>query len=270
MAEEGAERLEHGTRDFAGLSTSRLELRPVSPSVLCVRRRRYLSASYIVHDADGVVLIDTGMEPDGSDMLAGLSAVGATVKDVTAILLTHWHNDHSSGTETIRRASGATVYYHEEEAPNFRHTAVSDWRRKLSDALPEHGPISALKALVGQSPPQPIAQATTIVGGELLEGRFRALHTPGHCRGHTSYLYEPESVVFAGDAIAVCFERLWFMSRFLTDDLQQARESMRRVAELDVTAFCPGHRGPLLDPAGEKRAAILEYLGSGKRWPWLS
>ena len=102
---------------------ARLELIPVSGAVLCVRRPRYLSASYIVHDRDGIVLVDAGMEANGADMIEGLGSIGARVDDISAILLTHWHNDHSSGAEALRRASGARVYYHALEAPNFRRTA---------------------------------------------------------------------------------------------------------------------------------------------------
>lgn len=89
---------------------SSLQLIQVDDGVLCVRRPRYLSASYIVHDEEGVVLVDAGMEADGSDMIAGLRSLGLGVDRVRSILLTHWHNDHSSGAEALRSASGATLY----------------------------------------------------------------------------------------------------------------------------------------------------------------
>ncbi len=56
---------------------TRLALFDVTPQVLCVARPRLLSNSYIVHDREGVVLVDAGMEPDGADMLAGLRRLGA-------------------------------------------------------------------------------------------------------------------------------------------------------------------------------------------------
>jgi glyoxylase-like metal-dependent hydrolase (beta-lactamase superfamily II) len=248
----------------------RLELSRVSDAVLCVRRPRYLSASYIVREPDGCYVVDAGMETDASDMLAGLAALGATARDVRAIMLTHWHNDHCAGAEALRQASGATVYFHELESAHFRGTAVGPLRRRISAWLPDHGPLSAAKALVGQSPPASIGKATTFRGGELLEARFRALHTPGHTAGHASYLHEPSGTLFAGDAIAVCFGRLWFMSRFLTEDLVTARASMRAVAAMESTAVCPGHRGPLSTGVAAHRARVLAYLDSGRRWPLLS
>lgn len=248
----------------------RLELLSVTPQVLCVRRTRYLSASYIVHDEKGVVLVDAGMEADGSDMLRGLEQIGADARDIRAILLSHWHNDHSSGAEALRELSGARVYYHRLEAPNFERSAVSPLRRRVADLLPEHGPLSAFKALVGQSPPRAIRGATRLAGGETIEGRFQVLHTPGHSAGHVSYYYAPGRVLFAGDALAVCRGRLWFLSRFLTEDRERARESMRAVAAIEAEAICPGHRGPMNERVAEQRRKLLAELDAGRAWPWIS
>jgi len=248
----------------------RLELVPVSDSVLCVRRARYCSASYVVHEPDGVFLVDAGMEPDGSDLLAGLRHLGRDVREVRALLLTHWHNDHAAGADALRQLSGARVYVHEREQPWFEQRVAGPWRRRLSELLPEHGPLSALKALVGQAPPRAVRDTTACRDGELLEGRFRVLHTPGHTQGHASFLHLPTRTLFTGDAIAVCSGRLWYMSRFLTHDLATAQESMRAVAAVDSTAICPGHRGPLSRGLDEHRRRILARIDAGKPWPLLS
>ncbi len=247
---------------------SGLELTHVTPQVLCVRRPRYLSASYIVHDEAGIVLVDAGMQADGSDMLRGLRSAGLRASDVRAILLTHWHNGHSSGAEARRLERCACT--------------TTRWRRRTSSArpsvpgapgpgrVPEHGPFAALKAVVGQSPPRALAAAELVHGGETLEQRFEVLHTPGHTAGHLSFHYRPGRVLFAGDALAVCRGRLWFLSRFLTEDRAQARESMLRVLELDVQAVCPGHRGPLTERVAEHRASLRAELEAGRRWPWIA
>jgi glyoxylase-like metal-dependent hydrolase (beta-lactamase superfamily II) len=237
----------------------RIEFIPVTPHVLCVRRPRYLSNSYIVHDDRGVVLVDAGMEPDGSDMLRGLEHVHRSRDEIAAILLTHWHNDRSSGAEAIRRETGATVYCHRDEHPHLTKSCVRGARRTLADMLPEHGPAAAIKALVGLSPPHAIESATFVENGQLIAARFRVVCTPGHSLGHLSYVYEPDSVLFAGDALAVSGDRLWFMSRFLTEDRALALESMRTCVAIDAEFICPGHRAPL-----------VERLATGKPWPLLS
>jgi glyoxylase-like metal-dependent hydrolase (beta-lactamase superfamily II) len=42
---------------------------------------------------------------------AGLRALRADATTVRAILLTHWHNDHSAGAQAIHASTGAPVYY---------------------------------------------------------------------------------------------------------------------------------------------------------------
>jgi glyoxylase-like metal-dependent hydrolase (beta-lactamase superfamily II) len=249
---------------------SSLELFHVTPRILCVRRPRYMSCSYIVSDEQGTVLVDAGMKPDGSDMLAGLAHLGIPPEDVDAILLTHWHNDHSSGAEAVRAISGARVYYHRFEHANFTRIAVGRLRNSLSALVPELGPLALLKTLIGQSPSRVVATATMVMGGETIEERFRAMHMPGHTAGHTAYLYAPDRALFAGDAIAVCNGRLTFMSRFLTEDRAAAFASMRTLAEEPAEILCPGHRRPLVDSVEPQREAMLRRLRAGEPWPMFS
>ncbi|MGH8527679.1 MAG: MBL fold metallo-hydrolase, partial [Gammaproteobacteria bacterium] len=87
------------------------EIRHVSESIICMRRASYLTCSYLIRTADGLVLVDAGMDSDGADVHAGLRELRASATDVRAILLTHWHNDHSAGAQAIHQLTGAAVYY---------------------------------------------------------------------------------------------------------------------------------------------------------------
>ena len=97
----------------------------VSESVYCVQRRDYLSCSYFVIVPDGVVLVDAGIDVTARDMLEGLSEAGKTPADIRAILLTHWHNDHSSGAAALAELSGCRVYYHEAGRDKFTREALA-------------------------------------------------------------------------------------------------------------------------------------------------
>src|SRR5580700_4844546 len=92
----------------------------VADGVYCVMRRSYFTCSYLVDTGDGgVVAIDAGMKSSGSDVLHALREIGRLPQDVSALLLTHWHNDHASGAAELATASGAAVYYHATESPFF-------------------------------------------------------------------------------------------------------------------------------------------------------
>ena len=80
--------------------------------------------------------------------------------------------------------------------------------------------------------------------GELAEGAFRVLATPGHTSGHVAYLYEPARILFCGDALAVVGKKLRLMARPVTPDRVLARASALRCLHEEVEIICPGHRAP--------------------------
>ena len=247
-----------------------LRLIQVNERVFCVQRRWLLSCSYLVEHGDAVVLVDAGVDAKGADVRFGLRAMGREVSDVRAILMTHWHNDHSAGAAAIQRESGARVYYHAGGEERFlREQRARGLRGWLAQRTPASGPLGPVRAMLELAPPERIEADQLVSEGDLVEGAFRVLETPGHELGHVAYLYEPDNVLFAGDALAVAGKRISFMSRALTQDLDAARRSMLRCLELEPAAVCPGHRHPLVDPpAGEFERArkVVEEL---ERWPWI-
>lgn len=74
----------------------------------------------IVKSGSDATLIDTGYPGDHTRVLASLAAVGVEPQDVTAILVTHAHNDHIGGAQRIRSAYGTPVLMHEQEVPPAR------------------------------------------------------------------------------------------------------------------------------------------------------
>ncbi len=83
---------------------------PVTGNVWCFQRPSYFACSYLISVQDGFVAIDVGMDSYARDFLAGLGALGIAPDRVRAILLTHWHNDHSAGAAFQQREFGVRVY----------------------------------------------------------------------------------------------------------------------------------------------------------------
>jgi glyoxylase-like metal-dependent hydrolase (beta-lactamase superfamily II) len=243
------------------------EVRRVSDSITCLRRASYLTCSYIVRTARGLVLIDAGMDSDGADVHAGLCALRARPSDVRAILLTHWHNDHSAGAQAFHALTGAPVYYHRGDEPQFTGEAgATGLRRWLSDRIPEVGPLVLFKGLLGEAAPRAIAAQHFAEDGDVLLEDFEVVATPGHTAGHVSYFYRPDRALFAGDALAVIGGRIRFMARSVTLDTAAARTSLARCLALQPQIVCPGHREPLVD-AGSACDAMQSHLARDGRWP---
>src|SRR4051812_17957758 len=163
---------------------SRANITQVAKNVYAVIRRSYFTCSYVIALPEGVFLIDAGMDSSGGDMLYALALIGRSVEDVKAILLTHWHNDHSAGACEVQRLSGARIYYHKKEEKYFtRETASIGLRAKLSEAIPESGPLVLLKGLLGSAPARAVEATRCVNHNELIEGDFRVIETPGHTDG---------------------------------------------------------------------------------------
>jgi glyoxylase-like metal-dependent hydrolase (beta-lactamase superfamily II) len=113
--------------------------------------------------------------------------------------------------------------------------------------------------------------AAPMLGAPVLEaGPFEVVPTPGHAEDHVCFVRD--RVCFTGDLI------LGEGSTFVPPDggsLAAYLDSLRRVAELDVELFCPGHGPYVTDPAAKVREYIdhrldrerklLEALERGER-----
>jgi glyoxylase-like metal-dependent hydrolase (beta-lactamase superfamily II) len=118
---------------------------------------------WVVGDDDTCVVIDAPHSVPGI-----LEVVGD--RRVTAILLTHAHDDHVRVAPELAERTGAPLYLHPAEEPL--------WKLVHPD----------------RPMPQPLADGQEIAG-------LRVLHTPGHCPGAVCF-YGPElGCVFTGDTL---------------------------------------------------------------------
>jgi glyoxylase-like metal-dependent hydrolase (beta-lactamase superfamily II) len=186
------------------------------------------------------------------------------------MLLTHWHNDHSAGASFLKSEFGVPVFYEAGDEPFLtRQTASRGIRGWLGKHIPEEGVLVLLRGLLEEAAPEAVAASHLVTDGEMLEGAFRVLATPGHTRGHVAYVHEPTRTLFCGDALAVVSNRLRLMARPVTPDISAAKASAMRCLSEEPEFICPGHRGPLVDNVSQERRRLQKYLQSGGQWPLL-
>jgi glyoxylase-like metal-dependent hydrolase (beta-lactamase superfamily II) len=147
---------------------------------------------------------------------------------------------------------------HEDEAPLLASAA---WRSVPGSGWPVD-PISISASLIYRRwRKQPVQPDATWRDGEWLPGGWRAVHTPGHTPGHTAFYRAEEGLLIAGDAIG-SLERgqIRFPAPEYADNLALARQSVRRLAELDPAVICFGH-----GPEARGAAALLRDLARASR-----
>lgn len=210
------------------------------------------------------------MDSEARDFLRGLATIGIPASQLRALLLTHWHNDHSAGAAFLKRELGIPVYYAAKDEPFLsRRSASRGVRAWLGKHIPEEGVLVLLRGLLEEAAPEAVSATHFVADGETIDGEFRVLATPGHTDGHVAYFHESTRALFCGDALAVVGNHLRLMCRPVTLDLPAARMSALRCLDEEASFICPGHRGPLSENVSRERQRLQSYLRNGGRWPLL-
>ena len=75
---------------------------------------------YVVAEAGAFTVVDAGLPVHWPQVGALLTALGAGLDDVEAVLITHGHGDHAGNAERLRAEAGASVYAHAEDWEDLR------------------------------------------------------------------------------------------------------------------------------------------------------
>ncbi len=140
---------------------------------------------------------------DPSVTEAVLEAVAAKGLNLTQVLNTHWHPDHTGGNQGIKAATGCTI------------TAPDEARK-----------VSAIDRAVSEGDRVMVAGAEAIVWD-----------IPAHTAGHIAYYFEGEGMIFVGDTLFAMG-----CGRLFEGTAEQMYANMQRIAALpeDVRIYC-GH-----------------------------
>ncbi len=170
---------------------------------------------YYVHSfVLGEILIDTSTVHVADELLAELRG-----HNISTIINTHYHEDHTGNNRLLQQELGAEIYAHSEALP---HLTNPETRQRLYQKI-------------CWSHPQPstgLPLKDTITAGDYT---LQVIHTPGHSHDHIS-LYEPQNkLLFTGDLF--CGERVKYLRA--DEDLGQMLASVKQLQSLDVeTIYC--------------------------------
>src|SRR5437868_12141934 len=87
--------------------------------------------AYLIEEQGGVTIVDAGAPGYWNALPAELAAMGRTLDDVRAVLLTHAHLDHIGFAERIRKERGVAVHVHSDDVPLTRKPQTPKWEGRL-------------------------------------------------------------------------------------------------------------------------------------------
>lgn len=127
------------------------------------------------------IVIDPGFA-DETEVQTILGEAEKYDADIKYIVNTHWHPDHTSGDEWLKRETGALVLIHKDDAP-------------MLIAIREVETLFGIQV-------KPITPDATLTDGSTLafgKTGLRVMHTPGHTEGSISLLNQ--LAIFTGDTL---------------------------------------------------------------------
>ena len=158
------------------------------------------------------ILVDPGHRHLFQHVKRGLAQIETTPEQIDVVLVTHGHPDH---LEMVGSFGPATL-----------------WAMSRID-------YEFVMKYIGSHMDFP-APAFFLQEGDLVIGdkTFRVILTPGHSPGSVCLYWPEKKVLFTGDVV--------FSQSIGRTDLpggsgKQLKESISRLAELDVEVLCPGH-----------------------------
>ena len=204
---------------------------------------------YII-DRDRLILIDTGLPRNAQKITRYIQeTLNRKLSELSTIIITHHHIDHTGNIYELKNLSGAQVAVHEADA-DF----VSG---RISRPLPKGG-FGLLFRFMGLFLKSPAAEPDIRLKDEDTIDGLTCICTPGHTPGSICLLDPLSNVLFVGDLLRFDGEKISGPPSQFTMDMDAAKRSILRVATLDFDILLSGHGVPLKGGAAEKARAFIK------------
>jgi glyoxylase-like metal-dependent hydrolase (beta-lactamase superfamily II) len=188
--------------------------------------------SLLVRGAEETLILDPSL---------GVIPRRAALPRVDRVVNSHCHEDHVAGNYLF---PDAACHVHEADLPGLHSL------KGFLAIFGYEGPIGSgwQQALVEQFHYAPRPDATGFRDGHVFElgggVRVRAVHTPGHTRGHCAFHVEPDDVLYLGDIDLSSFGPYYGDA---WSDLEDFERSLVRVRGIEARHYATFHHIGVVD-----------------------
>jgi len=208
---------------------------------------------YLIEEGGRLTLVDAGFPSHYGVFVDGLAAIGRTLADLEAVILTHSHADHTGFAARLQRETNARILVHRDDRDAISRQYVLPWAGLVSHLWrPFTASIVWHAVTHGLLRGSRIPSADVFDGGDELDvpGHPTVIHVPGHTDGEVAFFLAGRGVLFSGDTLVT--RNLYtgaegtpqVPSHGLNTDDELAMVSLDRMRDLGTVTMLPGHGRP--------------------------
>jgi len=192
--------------------------------------------TYLVKRDHSITVVDTGLPGNAGKIIDYVQSIGSHPSDIKTIVLTHSDMDHAGSVARLKEETNAKVAIHEADAPRLSgEKELKAVKGMLGVFLRAVGAVMRFNRVKAD---------VLLKDSDIIDG-LTVIHTPGHTEGSICLLL-PGRALFVGDALLANDERVLSLPRrSMSTDLDQAKESIKKVSELEYSVLLPGHGPPI-------------------------
>ena len=168
-------------------------------------------SAYVLVSGRQAVVVDTGVAGSAGAIEASLGEVGLDWSAVGHLILTHRHGDHAGSASAVLEAAPAAAAY------------------------------AGAEDISGISVPRPL---TPVEDGDRVFD-LQIVTTPGHTPGSISVYDAVSGLLVAGEALGIDGGKPTLPGAQFTEDMEEAKRSVAKLAELGFETLLVGHGDPI-------------------------
>ncbi|AFM43343.1 Zn-dependent hydrolase, glyoxylase [Desulfosporosinus acidiphilus SJ4] len=200
-------------------------------------------------DEKSVILVDAGFPGLEQQIRAVIEKAGVPYARLNKVIITHQDIDHIGSLPEIlvKSQQKIEVLAHKAEKPYIQGDkplikAETAKNSKTFETLPEEQ-RKRLQAVFA-NPPKANVDRTIDDGEEIADcGGIIVIFTPGHTPGHICLYHKSSKTLVTGDALTANDGELTGPNPSATYDLDEARKSVKKLAQYDIQTVICYHGG---------------------------